>query len=106
MPEYPLMAAAAVVAVAVLELAWLRTGVFRSGRYWAAMAIVLGFQVPVDGWLTKLGDPVVLYRASSMLGVRWPWDIPVEDFAFGFAMITLAIVLWEHAGARRQPETG
>jgi hypothetical protein len=29
--------------------------------------------------------------------VRWPWDIPVEDFGFAFALITLTLVLWERA---------
>jgi predicted small integral membrane protein len=30
-------------------------------------------------------------------GVRAPWDIPVEDFFFGFALLTLVLALWERA---------
>ncbi len=58
--------------------------------------------MPVDGWLTKLSAPIVLYRAQAISGVRWPWDIPVEDFGFAFAMITLTLLLWERV-QRRPP---
>jgi hypothetical protein len=36
-----------------------------------------------------------------MLGVRFPWDIPIEDFGFGFAMVTLTILLWRRLTDRR-----
>jgi lycopene cyclase domain-containing protein len=93
-PEYTVAAVASVVVVVALELAWLRTGLFRTLRYWLSMAIVMGFQVPVDGWLTKLSDPIVLYRESETTGWRVPWDIPVEDFFFGFGMVTLTLMIW------------
>ena len=105
MPEYTVFAVASVVVVVALELLWLRTGIFRQLQYWLSMAIVLGFQVPVDGWLTKLRDPIVLYAESEMTGVRVPWDIPVEDFAFGFSMVTLTMLLWLRAGPTRTPRT-
>ena len=101
MPDYPALTLIAVVGVVVVELVWLRTGVFRSAQYWITMAIVFGFQVLVDGWLTKLSDPIVIYNSATMLGLRAPWDIPVEDFGFGFAMVTLAIVLWRRGLGRR-----
>ena len=90
-------AAAAVAAVVALEVRVLRTGLFRRPAYWVAMAIVLAFQVLVDGWLTKLSAPIVLYNGDEVTGVREPWDIPVEDFFFGFALVTLALGLWERA---------
>lgn len=93
-PEYTFLTVVAVLAVVVLELAWWRTGVFRTAQYWITMAIVFAFQVPVDGWLTKLSDPIVIYNERQMSGLRLPWDIPVEDFGFGFAMVTFAILLW------------
>lgn len=94
MPEYTVLTLVSIVAVVGLELLVLRTGIFRQGRYWIAMAIVFGFQVLVDGWLTKLSAPIVLYSPEQMLGVRAPWDIPIEDFGFGFSMVTLTILLW------------
>jgi lycopene cyclase domain-containing protein len=103
--EYTLLTAVAVVAVVALELCWLRTGIFATAQYWITMAIVFAFQVPVDGWLTKLRDPIVIYNERQMSGVRMPWDIPVEDFGFGFAMVTLAILLWRHRLDRRAGTT-
>jgi lycopene cyclase domain-containing protein len=100
---YTVPALSAVIAVGVLELAVLRTGLFRRPAYWISMVIVLGFQIPVDGWLTKLRAPIVLYDDDHLSGVRFPWDIPVEDFLFGFALVTAVLLLWERAGiaARR-----
>jgi lycopene cyclase domain-containing protein len=89
------------VAVAA-ELLVLRTGILRRGRFWLTIMITLAFQVPVDGWLTRLSAPIVLYRPAAISGVRWPWDIPVEGFGFAFAMITLTLALWERALRRER----
>ncbi|HET9871371.1 MAG TPA: lycopene cyclase domain-containing protein [Propionibacteriaceae bacterium] len=94
MPEYTVLTVIAVAAVVALELLWFRTGIFQTAQYWVSMAIVFAFQVIVDGWLTKLSDPIVIYDDSQMLGIRIPWDVPVEDYGFGFAMVTLAILVW------------
>lgn len=100
--EYLFAASAAAVVVVLLELCVLRTGLFRRPAYWITMVIVLGFQVLVDGWLTKLDAPVVLYADWAISGVRAPWDIPVEDFLYGFAMITAVLLLWERGRAARE----
>lgn len=92
---YTLPAIVSVVAVCALELALLRTGLFRRPAYWISMAIVLGFQIPVDGWLTKLSAPIVIYNEQQSSGLRFPFDIPVEDFLFGFALVTGVLLLWE-----------
>ncbi|BCZ20176.1 lycopene cyclase domain-containing protein [Mycobacterium senriense] len=98
---YTLPAAVAVLLVCTLELAVLRTGLFRRPAYWLSMLIVLGFQIPVDGWLTKLSSPIVIYDDKQLSGVRFPFDIPVEDFLFGFALVTAVLLLWERQRARR-----
>ncbi|MCA2240773.1 MULTISPECIES: lycopene cyclase domain-containing protein [Mycobacterium] len=98
---YTLPATLAVFAVCALELAVLRTGLFRRPAYWLSMLIVLGFQIPVDGWLTKLSSPIVIYDDRQLSGVRFPFDIPVEDFLFGFALVTAVLLLWERQRARR-----
>jgi lycopene cyclase domain-containing protein len=104
MPEYTILTAISVVAVIAAELLWLRTGIFGTARYWLTMIIVWGFQIPVDGWLTKLSEPIVIYRESETIGIRFPWDIPIEDFGFGFSMVTLTILIWHRLEAGdRQP---
>lgn len=102
MPEYTLATAAAVLLVVVIELFWARTGIFTTVQYWLTMAIVFFFQVLVDGWLTRLDDPIVRYAPGQFLGVRFPFDIPVEDFGFGFALVTGVIIAWQVAGRREQ----
>ncbi|HUO37283.1 MAG TPA: lycopene cyclase domain-containing protein [Mycobacterium sp.] len=96
---YTLPAVVAVLVVIVGEFAVLRTGLFRRAAYWLTMLIVLGFEVPVDGWLTKLSAPIVRYDDRHTLGVRFPFDIPVEDFLFGFALVTAVLLLWERQRA-------
>ena len=95
MSEYTIAATAAVAAAVALEAWVLRTGLFRRPAYWLSMGIVFAFQVLVDGWLTKLSAPIVLYDEAGTTGLRVPWDIPVEDFLFGFALLTLVLLLWE-----------
>lgn len=103
---YTLPAVVAVIVVCTLEFAVLRTGLFRRPAYWISMAIVVGFQIPVDGWLTKLSAPIVIYDDRHTSGIRFPFDIPVEDFLFGWALVTAVLLLWERRRARdRREET-
>jgi lycopene cyclase domain-containing protein len=98
--EYTVAAVAAPILVLGLEIAVLRTGLLRRPRFWAALALVLAFQVPVDGWLTWHREPIVSYDARALSGLRAPFDIPVEDFGFGFALAALTLLLWEWTGRR------
>ena len=98
---YTLPAVVAVAAVCVLELAILRTGLFRKPAYWISMVIVVGFQILMDGWLTKLSAPIVIYDDAHTSGLRFPWDIPVEDFLFGWALVTAVLLLWVKQGQKR-----
>jgi lycopene cyclase domain-containing protein len=99
-PVYPAASLAAAAAVTVLELAVLRTGIFRKPEYWAAMLVSFAFMVAVDGWLTKLSAPIVLYRDGDTSGLRPVWDILAEEFLYAFALLTLVIALWDWAGRR------
>ena len=98
---YTLPAVDAVTVVVALELAVFHTGLFRRPAYWLSMLIVVGFQIPVDGWLTKLSSPIVIYQQKQTSGLRFPLDIPVEDFLFGFALVTAVLLLWERQRERR-----
>jgi lycopene cyclase domain-containing protein len=98
---YTLPAMVAAAAVGALELTVLRTGLFRRPAYWLSMLIVIGFQILVDGWLTKLSAPIVVYDNRQTSGIRFPLDIPIEDFFFGFALVTAVLLLWERQRERR-----
>ena len=101
---YTVPAVLAVIAVCLLEFGVLHTGLFRRAAYWISMVIVFGFQIPVDGWLTKLTAPIVIYDEHHTSGVRFPYDIPIEDFLFGWALVTAVLLLWERQRGRRDTE--
>ena len=101
--EYTWASIVAVLVVIAVELFWLKTGLFRRVTFYVSYAIILFFQVLVDGWLTKLSAPIVLYNEAETSKTRFPWDIPVEDYLFGFALIVLTMLLWER-WAQRHPD--
>lgn len=91
----------ALVAVAVaagLDLGVARTRLLRRRAFWTAYGIVLCFQLVVNGLLTGL--KIVRYDPSRILGVHLVFA-PVEDVAFGFAMVTVTLTLWVWAGRSR-----
>ena len=102
MPEYTLLTLVAVVAVVAAELIYFKSGIFATAQYWWTMLIIFAFQIPVDGWLTKLSAPIVIYNPDEIFGLRAPWDIPIEDFGFGSPWSRL-ILLWRRWGDRRSP---
>ena len=98
---YTVPAVVSALAVLAAELTLLRTGLFRRPAYWLSMVIVIGFQILTDGWLTKLSAPIVIYNDRQTSGIRFPFDIPVEDFLFGFALVTAVLLLWERQRERQ-----
>ena len=92
-PDYSVLALMLLAAVLIVE--WrLRSHVFLMRAYWSTMAISAGFMVLVNGWLTKQSAPIVLYTPDEFVAGRLVWDIPTEDFAFGFALLTLVLICW------------
>ncbi len=92
--------AAALVGVGVtvaLEVAVLRTGLLRRGLFWASYAVIVGFQLVVNGILT--GREIVTYDADAILGARVAFA-PVEDLLFGFALVTQTLLWWVWHGQR------
>jgi len=103
MPEYTMLTLAAVVVVVVLDVALVRTRLLATVSFWITLGIVWGFQILVDGWLTKLRAPIVIYDEASFSGVRIFRDSPIEDFGFGFAMIVATLMVWETIARRHSP---
>jgi lycopene cyclase domain-containing protein len=99
MPEYTILATLAVLAVVAAEHWWWRSGIFRNRSYWTK-AICLFFMVLVNGRLTWLEAPVVLYDDGRRVLPRFPLDIPMEDYLFGFALLSAVCARWEWLGRR------
>jgi lycopene cyclase domain-containing protein len=86
-----------VAGAATLDLVLLRTNLLRRKAFWTAYAIVLFFQLIVNGLLTGLR--IVRYDASTIVGWRLAYE-PVEDLLFGFAMVLMTLSLWVWLGRR------
>ena len=84
---------AAIFAI-LLELRLDKGKLYRELSFWISLAIIFFFQILVDGYLTKLSSPVVIYSRSHFSGFRFPFSIPIEDFIYGFAMIQLTMTIW------------
>jgi lycopene cyclase domain-containing protein len=97
---YTESALVAVALVVVLDLLLARTKLLLRKAFWTAYAIVLLFQLIINGVLT--GVPVVRYDESAIIGLRVVYA-PVEDLLFGFAMVVLTLTTWVWLG-RRRPE--
>jgi lycopene cyclase domain-containing protein len=95
--SYSVMAVAAVVGVLVVDLAVYRTRVVTRPVFWAAYAIVVVFQLLMNGVLTGLG--VVTYDPDTIWGARIAYA-PVEDLLFGFALVTLTLASWAAVNRR------
>jgi lycopene cyclase domain-containing protein len=103
---YTALAVVAVAVSAVLDLVVLRTNLLRRKTFWISYAIVLFFQLIVNGILT--GRRVVTYNPADIIGGRTPEFVgdgrfvyaPVEDLLYGFAMVLSTLASWVWWGRR------
>jgi lycopene cyclase domain-containing protein len=95
--SYSVLAVLAVVGVLVVDLAVYRTRMVTRRVFWAAYAIVVVFQLLMNGMLTGLD--VVTYDPDAIWGPRIAYA-PVEDLLFGFAMVTLTLASWAAVNRR------
>jgi lycopene cyclase domain-containing protein len=80
-----------------LDLLVLRNRLVAGRVWWSLYPIVLGFQLLANGVLT--GRAVVRYDPRVILGLRLAYA-PVEDLAFGFALVLSALSVWVWLGRR------
>ncbi len=95
--SYTALAALAVIGAVSVDQWVLRTRLLRTRSFWASYAILLFFQLITNGVLTGLH--IVRYSPAAILGVRLAYA-PVEDLAFGFALITFTLCCWAWLTAR------
>jgi lycopene cyclase domain-containing protein len=107
---YTMIAAVAVVAALVLDHWVTRTRLTGSRGWWAAYGIIVVFQLLTNGWLTGRG--IVRYDPDTILGdgrITFVGDgrlvyAPVEDLAFGFALVLTTCAVWVWLGPRTGEE--
>ncbi len=94
---YSQLAVTAVVLVLAVDLAVLRTRLVTRRVFWVAYAIVITFQLLMNGVLTGLD--VVVYDPGAIWGPRIAYA-PVEDLLFGFALVLLTLASWAAVNRR------
>lgn len=107
---YTAIAVAAVLASLALDRWAARTRLTASATWWSAYGIIVVFQLLTNGWLTGRG--IVRYDPDTIIGSgrvsflgdgRIAWA-PVEDLAFGFALVLTTCVAWVWLGRRHGEE--
>ena len=113
---YTALAVVGVLAALTLDRWVARTRVTSSRTWWSAYAIIVFFQLLTNGWLT--GRRIVRYAPDAILGdgrveafgAGRLLYAPVEDLAFGFALVLTTTVAWvwlgRRSGAEPTPERG
>ena len=96
--SYTLAAILGVLAAAALDLLVVRTRLLLRKVFWTAYAIVLFFQLVVNGLLTGLR--IVRYDPAQITGVHVVFA-PAEDLLFGFALVLATLTLWVRLGRSR-----
>jgi len=92
MKEYTLLSIFSLFLIFLIEVR-LKSGIFKLKIFWLFLLIIAVFKLLVNGYLT--GRNIVIYNPNFFLGIRLG-SIPIEDFIFGFSMVSLTIILWEH----------
>ncbi len=94
---YTIASAVTVVVAAGLDLVVLRTQLLTRRVFWVSYAIVLVFQLLVNGVLTGLR--IVRYDPRQIIGWRIAYA-PVEDIGFGFGIVVATLAIWVWLGRR------
>ena len=107
---YTAIAVVAVLAALALDRWGARTRLTTTATWWTAYAIIVVFQLLTNGWLTGRG--IVRYDPDAIIGGarvgvlgdgRIAWA-PVEDLAFGFALVLTSSAVWVWLGRRGDEE--
>jgi lycopene cyclase domain-containing protein len=94
---YTEAAAVGLVGALLLDLVVLGTRLVAARTFWITYPIVLAGQLIVNGILT--GRRIVRYDPHAIIGWRIGYA-PVEDLAFGFALVLSTLSLWVWLGRR------
>lgn len=96
---YTIPAVISALVTILLDLFLLRTRVTCTRHFRIFIGFMaIGFLV-CNGILTAL--PVVTYNPGQMLDIRFI-TIPVEDFVYGFALVTSTISIYEFINRKEQ----
>lgn len=93
---YTQLAIVAVLIAITVDLFVVKTVLLKRKAFWVTYAIIIGFQLLTNWWLTSRN--IVIYRPDVIIGLRIA-SAPVEDLLFGFALVLGVLVNWIRLGA-------
>lgn len=102
MKEYTLLCLVSVAFTLWLNR-FLKTGLFKKAEYYVYLVFILFAEYVVNGFIT--GRKVVIYNKDHFMGYRLG-TIPVEDFLFGFSMVTVTVIFWEFFKKKKKGARG
>lgn len=97
--SYTAIALVAVLISISADLWFFRTKLFLNKAFWTSYAIILPFQLLTNWWLTSRA--IVSYNSDAIIGTRIA-SAPIEDLAFGFALILGVLSSWIDTGKERR----
>jgi lycopene cyclase domain-containing protein len=89
--EYTLLALISVFFTVFLDV-FLKTKLLKNKKFWIFWAIMFVITIIINGYLTY--RPIVLYKEQFNSGIKL-FTIPIEDFLFGFSLLSSNIIIWE-----------
>lgn len=91
MKEYTILAVFSLFLAFLVDIL-LKTKLIFNRKFWIFWGVMFVLIFIINGYLTW--RPVVIYDDRFYLGIRL-FTIPIEDFIYGFSLITMNIALWE-----------
>ena len=91
MITYTSLSILAVILVIILDFT-LGTKLCKRKAFWNFWAILVVLLFIVNGYLTW--RPIVMYNSNFITNFRL-FTTPIEDFLYGFSLVTLNLIIWE-----------
>jgi lycopene cyclase domain-containing protein len=91
MKEYVIICIISIACVCILDLL-LKTKLFTNKKFWIFHLLAFLLTFITDNFLAW--RPVVVYNENTLLGIRLIFA-PIEDYLFGFSLLTLNLILFE-----------
>jgi lycopene cyclase domain-containing protein len=88
---YTQLAICAVIIVVTVDLFVIKTTLLKRKVFWTSYAIIVGFQLLTNWWLTSRN--IVMYSPDAIIGIRIA-SAPIEDLLFGFALVLGVLINW------------
>ena len=97
---YTQLALCAVLIAITVDLFVIKTALLKRKVFWTSYAIIVGFQLLTNWWLTS--RKIVMYSPDAIIGVRIA-SAPIEDLLFGFALVLGVLINWIRLDASNKP---